>query len=417
MTPYLGTIVFGLALIHTFSASLFKAKADRYPEGSILENLFHLLGEIEIVFGLWASVYFLTLIFTHGSSSATAYVESLDFKEPLFVFTILIVATTKPIIDITTKILFLFSQALIFLPKASALYMTCLVCGPLLGSLITEPAAMALTALILRDYFFQKNVSEKFKYITLATLFVNISIGGVLTSFAAPPVLMVAHRWNWDTVFMFTHFGWRAILAVAVNALLAVWILRKDLKKLSAVQDQKALAPAWVGSVHLIFLGLIVMNAHHPSIFIGALMLFVGIAHITKEFQDDLKIKESLLVAYFLAGLVVLGGPQTWWLEPIITKLNSSWLYMGSTILTAITDNAALTFLGSQVEGISEISKYALVAGAVSGGGLTVIANAPNPAGYTILQDTFQGGAISALKLFCYALLPTLIAVLFFWVI
>jgi hypothetical protein len=56
-------------------------------------------------------------------------------------------------------------------------------------------------------------------------------------------------------------------------------------------------------------------------------------------------------------------------------------MYFGATALTAITDNAALTYLGSLVEGVSDQLKYALVAGAVSGGGLTVIANAPNPAG------------------------------------
>ena len=57
-------------------------------------------------------------------------------------------------------------------------------------------------------------------------------------------------------------------------------------------------------------------------------------------------------------------------------------LFFGAAALTAITDNAALTYLGSLVEDISDQSKYSLVAGAVAGGGLTVIANAPNPAGF-----------------------------------
>ena len=47
----------------------------------------------------------------------------------------------------------------------------------------------------------------------------NISIGGTLTHFAAPPVLMVARPWEWDTVFMFGHFGWRAALAIVVSTL------------------------------------------------------------------------------------------------------------------------------------------------------------------------------------------------------
>ncbi len=48
-------------------------------------------------------------------------------------------------------------------------------------------------------------------------------------------------------------------------------------------------------------------------------------------------------------------------------------------VLTAITDNAALTYPGSLIDSMSVEAKYMLVAGAVTGGGLTVIANAPNP--------------------------------------
>jgi Na+/H+ antiporter NhaD/arsenite permease-like protein len=94
-------------------------------------------------------------------------------------------------------------------------------------------------------------------------------------------------------------------------------------------------------------------------------------------------------------------------------------LYFGATALTAITDNAALTYLGSLVEGISDELKYALVAGAVTGGGLTVIANAPNPAGAGILQSAkaFGGTGISPLGLFLGAVPPTLVAVAFFWLV
>jgi Na+/H+ antiporter NhaD/arsenite permease-like protein len=92
-------------------------------------------------------------------------------------------------------------------------------------------------------------------------------------------------------------------------------------------------------------------------------------------------------------------------------------MYFGATALTAITDNAALTYLGSLVEGISDQLKYALVAGAVTGGGLTVIANAPNPAGAGILQSSkaFEGTGISPVGLLLGAIPPTLIAIAFFW--
>ncbi len=83
-------------------------------------------------------------------------------------------------------------------------------------------------------------------------------------------------------------------------------------------------------------------------------------------------------------------------------------------LLTAVTDNAAITYLGSLVDGVSDGFKYALVAGAITGGGLTVIANAPNPAGVALLKDRFENETIDPLKLFLAALLPTLVAAVAF---
>ena len=100
---------------------------------------------------------------------------------------------------------------------------------PLLGSLITEPAAMTLAALMLRDRVFKAGVSNRLKYATLGVLFVNISVGGTLTHFAAPPVLMVAAKWGWDTPFMLSMFGAKAALAVLVNAFAVTFLFRREL--------------------------------------------------------------------------------------------------------------------------------------------------------------------------------------------
>ena len=97
--------------------------------------------------------------------------------------------------------------------------------------------------------------------------------------------------------------------------------------------------------------------------------------------------------------------------------MNSNTVYFGATILTAFTDNAALTYLGSLVEGLSDEFKIALVAGAVTGGGLTVIANAPNPAGISILREHFSENTINPVGLFLGALLPTCISVIAFRVL
>jgi Na+/H+ antiporter NhaD/arsenite permease-like protein len=250
-------------------------------------------------------------------------------------------------------------------------------------------------------------------------LFVNVSIGGTLTHFAAPPVLMVASKWNWDMAFMFQHFGWRAAGAGGVSTIIVAALFWRELGRVEVERDAGGRTPVWLTALHVMFLALVVAFAHHPSVFFGVFVLFLGLVTATGDYQDALKLREGLLVGLFLAGLVVLGSLQAYWLKPLIQGLSGNALFYGATGLTAITDNAALTYLGSLVEGLSEELKYALVAGAVAGGGLTVIANAPNPAGVGILQDAkvFGGEGISPLGLFLGALLPTGVAVTFFWVL
>jgi Na+/H+ antiporter NhaD/arsenite permease-like protein len=175
--------------------------------------------------------------------------------------------------------------------------------------------------------------------------------------------------------------------------------------------------PLWVVAVHVVFLAGVVVFAHHPPVFMGLFLFFMGFATAYPQFQDRLILREGLLVAFFLAGLVVLGGQQQWWLEPLLLSLSADAVYFGATALTAITDNAALTYLGSLVEGLSDEFKYALVAGAVTGGGLTVIANAPNPAGFSILKGQFEDEAVSPLWLFVAATPATLVAIVAFRVI
>jgi hypothetical protein len=272
-----------------------------------------------------------------------------------------------------------------------------------------------MSALLLRDHLFSKSISTPLKYITLGTLFVNVSIGGTLTPYAAPPVLMVANTWGWDIWFMFGTFGWKAALAVLANAGLAAWLFRAELRRLPVGAATARLeTPAPLIAVHLAFLVLVVIFAHHPTVFFGLFLFFLGVTYAYQRYQSPLILREGLLVAFFLAGLVTLGTQQRWWLQDVLVGMDSTALFFGATVLTAIFDNAALTYLGSLVEGVNGAFQYALVAGAVAGGGLTVIANAPNPAGFAILRRDFEDGAISPVGLFVAALPPTIVAVLAF---
>lgn len=413
----IATVIFGLALVHTFAASQFQHLAHTHPRHS---GLFHLLGEVEVVFGVWAAILVLVMAFVSRPEQAIAYLDSRNYAEPLLVFVLMVMAASRPLVEAARAINNSLARLLPLQPLTARFVVT-MSFIPLMGSFITEPAAMTLAALLMRDQFLRHDLPERFKYAIIGVLFVNVSIGGTLTPFAAPPVLMVAAKWDWDIAFMITQIGWRALIAVIFNAIALTIIGRKALQAMpftneSSENDPQKI-PLSVTLIHASFLAAAVTFHHHPVVFMGLFLFFLGYTAAYPHYQSRLLLREALLVAFFLAGLVVLGGKQAWWLQELLAGMSPTVLYFSATALTAITDNAAITYLGSLVDGTDAAFKYALVTGAVTGGGLTVIANAPNPAGYALLKDCFAEKSISALGLFSAALLPTLVAVAVFWLI
>ena len=538
------SLIFLCAIIHTFLTSRFLAIAhaweaehrEKISRGEahrrsvrIGAGVFHFLGEVEVVFGLWAVVLGLSIIFFHDWQTVVDYISHrVNFTEAMFVLAIMTLAATRPILKLAEKIMAVIAGLLG--GTLAAWWLTILTVGPLLGSLITEPAAMTISALLLARKMYDLGPSVKFKYATIGLLFVNISIGGTLTHFAAPPVLMVAAPWGWGTGHMLTHFGWKAAAAIIVSNCIYFFAFRKELAALQekyAIADlkdeiqhtyfshldleeemDKAIAaidghgqfaeslkaqmddmteevkdrlieqlkerhgksmhergvdlsvlqeafeqrwneirllrmrtglarllpeherpefrdpewdkrddpvPLWVVVVHVCFMGWIILNAHHPALFMCGLLFFLGFAHVTTPYQNTIDLKAPLLVAFFLAGLVVHGGVQGWWIAPVLGSLKEVPLLFSTTLLTAFNDNAAITFLSTLVPGFTEELKYAVLAGAVSGGGLTIIANAPNPAGQSLLKQYFDNG-VSPVGLLKSALLPTMVALLCFLV-
>ena len=404
-----GAGLFALAVLHTFSTRYFEHLAHTRTAHA---GVWHLLGEVETVFGFWAFVLVLFMALAYGWSTPSAYLDTLRFTEPAFVFVIMVIAASRPIMQLAGDGVRAVG-ALMPVAPAIAAYFLSLSLVPMLGSLITEPAAMTLAALMLREQIFAAGASRRLKYATLGVLFVNVSVGGTLTNFAAPPVLMVAAKWEWTTAFMLSMFGAKALLAVLINALAVTFLFRRELLACGGAREDapRRRVPAALVLVNLAILAGVVLTNHDREAFMGLFLLFLGLAEAYRRHHDRLMLREGLLVAFFLAGLVVLGGQQQWWLQAVLSRLDETALFYGATALTAITDNAALTYLGSLVEGVSDDYKYSLVAGAVAGGGLTVIANAPNPAGFAILKDQFEDKSISALGLFAAALVPTLVAV------
>lgn len=522
-TPFnlVATIIFLAAICHTFLSSKFlfyahkwkaehqkKIEAGEESETSthLLSEIFHFLGEVEVVFGLWAVALCGAVIMYYDWNTFVTYVSGVNYTEPMFVVVIMTLASSRPILQLSEKSMNRIAS--VFGGNLTAWWITILTVGPILGSFITEPAAMTISAMLLAEKFYELNPSRKLKYATIALLFVNISVGGTLTHFAAPPVLMVA-VWKWDLLFMLTNFGWKAVVGIIISNAIIYSVFRKELSalenkfRLSGLKrqmrekyihsksiksdlenaqhriseelhaeldrikhsakessmnvcmiddrDHKLLeesfeqefedlkiqqmsitvpgllprdkrpkltdpnwdkrsgdVPGWIMAVHLVFMIWTIINAHHPAIFVSGLLFFIGFSHVTWPFQNTINLKPPMLVGFFLGGLVIHGGLQGWWIAPVLGSLGELPLMLGAIVLTAFNDNAAITYLSTLVPNFTDGLKYAVVAGAVTGGGLTVIANAPNPAGQALLKGYFSNG-IAPLSLLFYALLPTII--------
>jgi hypothetical protein len=535
------SLIFLGAIIHTFLTGRFMIIAHRWshdheekikkglaPRDSVHHGaeVFHFLGEVEAVFGIWAAALLAAIVLFFDWPTAKSYIlYKVNFTEPMFVVVIMTLAATRPILQVTER--FMWKIANLMGGTLTAWWWAILTIGPILGSFITEPAAMTIAAMLLADKFYALSPSSKFKYATLGLLFVNISVGGTLTSYAAPPVLMVAAPWKWDTLFMMTHFGWKAVLGILGANLCYFLLFRGELQALqktfamNSLKDEiqqrylkradvenmmdqvmerlegrfhfvdafsaqlkeagreitqrledRALAdlkdkgidpdmarrafeernkeiqlrrmrrafplllpaeerppfldpdwdhrddpvPLWVTLVHIAFMGWTIINAHYPPFFIPGLLFFLGFAQVSSPYQNRLNLKPALLVGFFLGGLVIHGGLQGWWIEPVLGNLTEIPLMLGATVLTAFNDNAAITFLSTLVPDFSEGMKYSVVAGAVAGGGLTIIANAPNPAGLSILKSFFDE-EVSPLNILLAAAIPTAILWLTFLVL
>jgi len=536
----IATLIFLLAIVHTFLTSKFLAIShrwahnheDRIERGEIGRDtvphgaeFMHFLGEVEVVFGLWAVALVIAIIGFYDWSTAVHYIgETVNFTEPAFVIVIMTLAATRPILRLAEGTI--NGIAGVLGGSLSARWFTILTVGALLGSFITEPAAMTISALLLARTFYALEPSTKFKYATLGLLLVNISVGGTLTHFAAPPVLMVAAPWGWDMGHMLLHFGWKAAVGIIVSNGLYFVIFRRELatleskfavvrlkeeiqtrflsrqdvdarfdqirqsvgadtgtrdlidKQIQDMSDQirtqleeqfvpelrergideemireafsqrfeeirlremRRLVPGflppdkrgifldpdwdkrddpvpiWITLVHVLFMGWTILNAHHPPLFMLGMLFFLGFAQVSKDYQNQIDLKPAMLVGFFLAGLVIHGGVQGWWIAPILGNLGEISLMAVATVLTAFNDNAAITYLATLVPGFSDALKHAVVAGAVTGGGLTIIANAPNPAGISLLKKYFDHG-VSPAGLLAAALAPTIIMFVLFLV-
>jgi Putative Na+/H+ antiporter len=429
------TVVFLCAIVHTFLTSAFTRIAHRYerrfdalethelhPETAkevarqrdklqFRAQLFSFLGEVEAVFGAWLVPLFLAIIVMKGWQALITYSSHISPAEPIFVVAIMTMASARPILTIAERGLAALASLGGYGP--AAWWVTILSIGPLLGSFITEPGAMTICALLLRNRIYSLGPSTELRYATLGLLFVGVSVGGTLSHFAAPPVVMVASVWQWDLPHMLSNFGWKAAFGIFLATAVYFSRFRKELfslapKPFSSVSGKRPI-PKRIMVIHVLFMGWTVATAHYPTLVIIGFLFYLAFVQATSRHQENSSVRGPLLVGFFLISLVFHGTCQQWWLEPVLGRLSEWPLMISATILTGFNDNAAITYLASLVPNFSPELKYAVMAGAVTGGGLTVIANAPNPVGQAILGKEFGDGGVSPLGLFVAAIIPTVI--------
>jgi Na+/H+ antiporter NhaD/arsenite permease-like protein len=454
----IASLIFLCAIIHTLLANSFTRLAHlqerrhrevlaaraatgelpTYPEGrepvSFSATILHFFGEVEAVFGIWAAILLGTVCLWFDREHVAYYISTVNYAEPVFVVVIMCIAATRPVVMVAERGASLASRLGGGTPSAWWLAILCLL--PPLGSFITEPAAMTIAAMLLSEKIFALEPSARFKYATLGLLFVDISVGGTLTHFAAPPVLMVASAWKLDTTTMFMRFGWKALVGIAICNGLFFLLLRHEFSALASrakIAEQalvraplKEPVPWWVTIVHLLFVAFTVAALHSPPLVVMGFLFFLAFTEATRHHQYEFNMRSPLLVGLFLAALVTHGGFQRWWIQPVLSSLGELQLFVGSIVLTAFNDNAAITYLASLVPSFDSLHaaggdaasalQYAVLAGAVTGGGLTIIANAPNPAGQAILSKHFRGG-VSPAGLLAGALLPTLVLAGCLWLL
>jgi hypothetical protein len=434
------TLIFFFAICHTFFAPMFLRWARRLEErkhlqwlersaadsdegepASSLAIVLHYLGEIEAVFGVWAVPLVVVIALSKGWDVAEGFLErGVHFNEAVFVVVVMAIAATQPVLYLAESILAQVARCGGGTPFAW--WCTLLTVGPILGSFITEPAAMTICAILLAQHFFRYRPSAALSYATVAILFSNVSLGGVLTNFAAPPVIIVSREWEWSTQVVWTTFGLKALCGVLTSTLAYQWLFRRELRAMCVAAQAKEersgpvherAVPFFVVLGNLVFLTWTVAHAESARLVIIGFLFFLAFVDATRHFQRSVSLRPALLVGFFLSGLVIHGSFQAWWIEPLLSRFGETTLFMSSVVLSGFNDNASITYLASLVPDFSDGSKYAVVAGALAGGGLTIIANAPNPAGNTLLSRFFEGG-ISPLKLLIAAFLPLLINILIF---
>lgn len=397
------TIIFFLAIVHTFLTPRFftyseklasrkKSDPERWKHYHFLSELFYLLSEVEVVFGFWLFPLLLAFTILRGWNETVAYLNSREYTHAIYITVILVVIGSRPIITFSEKVLEWVAR--LGRDSPGAWWWSILTLGPVLGSLIKEPAAMGLSAILLNKKFYPYQPSRAFRYATLGLLFANISVGGMLTNFASRALFIVADKWDWNEGYMLSKFGWKVIIGLIISTGLYFLIFYKEFKKANfpkalptyEKEESESPPPFWITLIHIIFVALIVLTEESVPLFLGIFLIFLAFWRATSFYQTPLHLKSAILIGFFFASLIIHGELQEWWIIPLMRSINNFGAMILSFFLSAFVDNAIVSYITLEIPYYNDLKHYLVIAGAMSAGGLTLIANAPNPAGHAILR-------------------------------
>lgn len=397
--------LFICAILHTlFAHCFFNNTKEKTP----------FFAELEIIFGLWCIPLILAICYTYGTAAAMRYLHDQNYNEALLMVVAMSVASTYPIIHLAERIL--KTSAKFTYESPITWWWLIMSLGPLIGSLIKETVAMTISALLLNKYFFTANPSKKLSYGTFALLMLNVSIGGSLTNFGTSAITIAAKPWGWSTPFMFKTFGIRALIAILICNTLYFLFFRKEffnLKKIPPTGPEKEV-PFYITLLHVLMLVWITLNKDNIVVVLGSFVLFLGFYQSTSKYQSVMDLKEPLLVGFFIASVIVLGGTQIWWVEPLLSRFNEIASMKLTIFLSAFTHNTTVSYMLTKIPNLTDHLKYALFSGMMIGGGLTLIGNGANLVAYALFKKHFKYN-VNLGTLFLYGLVPAIITTLIFY--
>lgn len=428
-------IIFALAIIHAFLTHYFyalhekyKIKANRVSKQQkfylSLSEICYFFSEIEIVFGFWIIPLVLGLFLFLGVQETLHYLTSRDYTYALYMAVVVAFVSTRPIIQCAERLLAYISR--LGGNSVKTWWWTILTLGPFLDIFLKEPGAMTITSILMAKTCFPFVKSRKFRYGTLALLFLNISLGGLFSPYTSRSLFLVAQLEKWDLAYTLMHFSWKALIVILLNTGLTYFVFRKKFPKDSSAlltfleNEKREHIPIWLTIIHLGLFLAIILSSEYPPIFLGVFFIFIGIHKVTHHYQGHeqgpLQLKPAIAVGFFFASLLIHGELQEGWVLKFLSDLNFEGALAISTFLSSIIDNAIVLYFLDQIKPLKDPVLYAIIAGSLSAAALTVMANGPNLIGYTILKKFF-GGNISPFQLFLAGLPLTILSLLIFWVL